>query len=184
MHNIQNEKKQNTIPYPPASTLGLQGWMDHHAWFVQDWGSSPGHATASHSTNRGAAPAQTCVLYRVSLHNPGQPKTCYVDMMAGRELTNTWLLLPRVTPTAYRFCINLFAFFIVCNAVIICMLCREYYDLYILLCGNPSQTEVTSRHTEIHFQNVTIFQSIFWKIQSPPKEKNWGILPRNLTKAI
>lgn len=26
-----------------------------------------------------------CVLYRVSLHNPGQPKTCYVDMMAGRE---------------------------------------------------------------------------------------------------
>lgn len=67
-------------------------------------------------------------------------------------------------------------------------LCREYHDLYVLFCVNPLQTDLSNCHyTEIHFQNVTIFQSIFWNVQSPQKEKkkkNYEILPRNLTKAI
>lgn len=144
--------KRNRIPFLILlpSTLGLQGWVDHHTWFIQGWGSSPGHAACQSLNQPRCSPSPNLrVLYRVSLHNPGQPKTCYVDMMAGRELTNTWLLLPLVIPSAYWFCINLFAFFIVCNAAvsvwtIIYMICREYYDLYVLLCGNPSQTEVTS----------------------------------------
>jgi hypothetical protein len=119
MHNIQSKKKQHGIPYPPVSTLGLQGWTITPGVFEA---GDPIQVMLpdSHSTNRVAAPAQTSVSYTgyVSLHNPGQPRTCCIDTVAGPELIKTWLFLPPVTPSAYRFCINLSAFFIVYNAAV------------------------------------------------------------------
>lgn len=61
MHDTQNEKKQNTIPYPPSLHARITGVDGPGLYRAGDPAQVMLHA--SPSTNRGAAPAQTCVFY-------------------------------------------------------------------------------------------------------------------------
>lgn len=98
---------------------------------------------------------QPMFLSRVSLCNPGQPRTCYIDFVAGLEPLKACLPLPPpISPSTGEFYINLkgnrflFAYFIaygITVSILIAItypLCREYCDLYDLLCGNQLQTNL------------------------------------------
>lgn len=148
-HNIQNESKQNGIPGPSASRIALQG------------------CTTTPGLCRGGDPTQVMIpdrqthnqpqptfLSRVSLCNPGQPRTCYIDFMVGLEPLKACLPPPLISPSTGEFYINLkgnrflFAYFIVYSITVSILiaitypLCREYCDLYALLCGNQLQTNL------------------------------------------
>lgn len=108
MHNIQNETGWHS--WSPCLHARITG-VEHHTWFIQGWGSNPGHTACQPLNRLSCSPSpNVCILYKVSLHNPGQPRTCYVDMVADLELMKTWLSLPSFTPIAYQFCINLCVF--------------------------------------------------------------------------
>lgn len=115
---------------------------------------------------------QTCnqprptFLSRVTLCNPGQPRTCYIDFMVGLEPLKACLPLPPISPSTGEFYINLkgnrflFAYFIVYSITVSILiaitypLCREYCDLCLTLW--QSVTNQSSYHyAEIQLQNLT-----------------------------
>lgn len=103
----------------------------HHTWFMQGWGSSPGHEPCQANTQ--PAPAQISMfLSRLSLCNPGQPRTCSIDFVAGLKPLKACLPLPPISPSTGEFYINLkgnrflFAYFIVYSITVF------YFDCYYL----------------------------------------------------
>lgn len=190
MHNIQNETEWHSwSSCLPARITGVE----HHTWFIQDWGSNPGHTAWQPLNQMSCRPSpNVCISHCITLaslnllcRHGGWPGT-HEDLIVSASFYTHCL------PVWYKslcFCHSIPCSSFSSDCYNLYIVYREYYDLYVLLCGNQLQTHLNNYHyTEIHFQNVTIFQRGLENTESAKRGetekfylKTW---PRQFNKTI